>query len=467
MDINGKNIVWLTIDSVRADRTTPGGYNRNTTPNLADIVSSENGAWFKNCISQTRWSPASIASMFTGAYLSTHQVGISSPDVQKLPNSFDTMPELLSEDGYSTFGLSENTFLSSRTGLDRGFDKFSFPLMKNLPTAVGIRSMLKYAGNIQQYGPGFTTDPRKHNRTYMLTSTAKRWVRDAAEEEAPFFLYFHMNNTHYPYTPPKPFLKPLAKEIGIPAETIIQYSLDIFDDVYELVANDLPLSNDQWNAINAAYDAEIAYADHLAGELIRYIKSETTNDTIFIITADHGETFGEHGWLGHHTVISEELLHVPMVVEGLDGINHQQANLVQHIDITRTLLESLGIESTQFEGVNLTEETRSYALSQRAPRHSDKKKLIDRNESYDISKHHWEALNVIRDSRFKLLTDGELTELYELPDEENNVIDEYPDHGSELRKELNDRLPEFAIEESGEKADLDDLHDRLENMGYI
>ena len=468
-DADSPNIVWVTIDSIRADRTTLGGYHRRTTPNMERIAESSGGDWFGNCISQTRWTPASTSSILTGTYLSTHQVGITSPDVEKLRPELRTAPELLSDRGYRSFGASTNQYFCSATDLDRGFDRFIFPTARNLHRTVGLPAMVDYLRNITRYGPGLSTDLRSRNAVSMVAYAAKRWMRDVASDGDPFFTYIHFNKTHYPYNPPPYFLKPFAEEIGIPVETIMDHSDDIFEDVFGRVADGLPLTGEEWASIEAAYDAELAYVDHIVGELFDYVRSEIDDDVIFVVTADHGEAFGEHGWIGHHVIVSDELVHVPLVVHGLPEISDQRDELVQHVDLMRTILEYAGCSSSQFEGINLADDTRSHALVQRAPRENDREKLLDRNGDFETDLYRWDAVNCIQDKRFKLVTGEEGDELFELPDEETNVIDEYPDVAAELAAKLEEQLPRFAVKgRGGERAEFDDaMYQRLSDMGYL
>lgn len=465
------NIVWITIDSVRADHTTMGGYDRDTTPHLDRIADANEGNWFDTCISQTRWSPASTASILTGTHLSTHGVGVKSPETRTLPKSLQTMPELLSKVGYESFGISGNQYFGPSTDMNRGFDQFILPEPKNFHKTVGISAMFNYLRNIRKFG-ALTTDKSRHNLALMLTHTAKKWAKSTAERGSPIFLYMHYNDTHYPYTPPRYFLEPYAEEINQSVDEVIDRSQEILSDVFECVADGLPIDSADMAALTAAYDASIAHHDHIIGELFDYIRDNVPGKTIFVITADHGETLGEHGWLGHHVVVSDELLHVPMVTHGLEVTNGATTTPVQHLDFTRTVLELVNAGHDQFEGVNLERDTREFAIAQRAPRWSDLEKLKEKNEKYEGDNHRWDAVNLIHDGKFKYATSDESApdQLFLLPDESTNRIDDFPNVAETLAAELEVRLPEFANESTtgGEPGEFDEkARKRLEAMGYI
>lgn len=454
------------MESVRADHTSLNGYERETTPNLRRIADLPDGESFDRCFSTGRWTPPSTASILTGTHPTTHTVGLHYPLVNTLPESIETLPGLLGDGEYDSFGLGGSAYIASGTELDRDFDQFLDLHAKNLPSSVGIRGILSYLANVSNYGPGLTLDRLRHKMAYMMLYRAKRLIRTHVASENPFFMYMHINDSHYPYTPPKPFLEPFADEIGLTPEHIVSTSLDIFDDIYENVADGLPLSQDELDAIVAAYDAEIAHVDHFIGELFDFVRSTVAEDTIFVVTSDHGEVLGEYGWLGHHLLCANELFHVPLVVHGLPEIHHQTGDILQHIDLTRTIAELNGAASDQFEGVDLTADRREYAVGQRAAQNPDK--LLDLNPEYDIDRFRFDPVNCIWDGEFKLVVGEDGDELFELPDETANVIDEHPEVARELRSELAERLPKLPKTNRRDPAEFDDVAmDRLRDMGYI
>lgn len=463
------NIVWITMESARSDHTSPGGYERETTPNLQRIADLPDGEWFGKGFASTRWTPASTASILTGTLLSTHTVGIHSPAVNRLPDSLQTMPELLDDLGYTSFGIGNNAYITTGTDLDRGFDRFLDPKPENLHRTVGLGGIFEYVRNIGTYGPGLSLDKRRHKMAPMTTHAVKKWMRSHRSREDPFFVYIHYNDSHYPYTPPEHFLAPFADEIGAPAERIFQHSFDVYADVFRKVTEGLPLTEEQWDSIVAAYDAELAFVDHFIGELFDYVQETVPGDTIFVITGDHGEVFGEHGWLGHHVLYAKELFHVPMVVHGLPEIQHQADEFVQHIDVTRTIAELAGVESDQFDGIDLTRDVRQFAAGQRANRENDRNSLLERDRNFETSRYRWDAVNCLWDEEFKLVSGTENEdELFELPDETENVIDDFPEVASELRRQLKTYLPRFPETDERNPADFsDEAYERLRDMGYI
>lgn len=82
----------------------------------------------------------------------------------------------------------------------------------------------------------------------------------------------------------------------------------------------MPFSPDEWDALKAMYDAEIAYADEFVGTPFNYVQRVTTGETVFVVTGDHGDPFGEQGVLGHDLVLGDNLTNVLMIVSAMDGL---------------------------------------------------------------------------------------------------------------------------------------------------
>ncbi|MFB6130345.1 MAG: sulfatase-like hydrolase/transferase, partial [Salinigranum sp.] len=133
------NIVWLTLESTRSDHCSLYGYGRETTPEL-DALAAERGARaFGDCHAHGIWTRSSSASILTGTYPTHHTVGLDTDS--RLPDELDTVPELLGRAGYTTACVSPNPNLSSSSGLDRGFDRFTYVSGATLLEACPYRSL--------------------------------------------------------------------------------------------------------------------------------------------------------------------------------------------------------------------------------------------------------------------------------------------------------------------------------------
>src|SRR6056297_3311839 len=135
------NVIWLTLDSLRQDHTTMGGYHRETTPQIQAIANRSDGTSYSSCSSHSRSSATSIPSILSGTYPSRH--GTYYEGRSGFPDELPLVAELLQDVGYHTAAVSNNGYASSLTGVDRGFDEFTLLGSKPLDIlrSAGLRSV--------------------------------------------------------------------------------------------------------------------------------------------------------------------------------------------------------------------------------------------------------------------------------------------------------------------------------------
>lgn len=282
-----RNILLISLDTVRADFM--GGESRGVrlTP-WFDRLTSE-GTLFRQAISTFSSTSASHMSLFTGTYPATHNVRHA---VHQLSSDIATLPEILGRNGYATAAVTENAMLLAGSGFSRGFDSYR----EN-------KESLKHTGSIDRtFGQGV------------------EWLEEHHDEL--FFLFLHTYEAHSPYAP-KPEVLAELPEVDPEAEGLGKKDVN-------------------WERTKRAYAAEVHYTDsrleHLFGELRRL---GLLDDTLVVITADHGEEFGEHGNLGHAKTIFDEVLRVPLLFWAPDHVPEGRVSeeLVSLIDIPPTILE--------------------------------------------------------------------------------------------------------------------------------
>ncbi|WP_435074287.1 sulfatase [Halorubrum sp. HHNYT27] len=465
------NVVWITLESVRAANTSVCGYDRETTPNLERIASESEGTAFQRCFSQSMWTPASSASILTGTYLFEHRVGYDGKAKEPLPPGVATLPELLQDRGYQTACFTPNAYLSEATGLDRGFERYHHALLRRAFHEPETRTAaLKYLLRAWEYGPGFSLNVRRHNQTYIMRETLKGWLDDLAADGDPFFLYTHCPNPHLPYAPPRKWIDRFTDDIAYSTEEALELSLDTYasrDRMIQRIVDGCPFSDDEWEALKAMYDAEIAYADEFVGALYDHVQELNAGKTIFVVTGDHGDLFGEQGVLGHNLVLDDHLTNVPMVVSGIEGLDHAKDDPVQHIDVTRTVAEQLGVSHDQFSGVNLKDTVPDGAISQRGIPHFDE--YLEADPAFDTSRYHATPMTAFRTGEFKYVKGSEKAELFELPDEETDVSDEHPAVRDDLDKRLEAQLLDMTTPDSGttEATYSAAMEQQLTDLGYL
>lgn len=467
-----KCIIWIVYDSIRADHTGLSGYDTETTPHLQRIASAPTGEAFQNAISHGIWSLPSSASMLTGTYPSYHNTGLQN---EVLPDQIPTIPQRLSEHGWRTVGISANSYFTSETGLDRGFDEFirlrTSPLSEaNILSTAGPWTLLKFLANLRRQSGGFTTDMRRHSSNYVVNEIIKRQLTELYRSDDPFFLYAHLPGAHHPYAPPKPFRERLFDAENLPANPA-DFAVTHTTDIYDEIAMGCNFTTEEWNAIRAAYDACIAHTDAIAGDLFDHIQTLSDEQTVTVMTADHGDLLGERDLLSHKLVVHDALVNVPLVVHGLPALVGQSEEVVQHSDLMRTLLGLVGVPTEGINGVDLTQSSRDIAISQRGATSytNTTEKLTEINPDFDTDQFSAGLLTGVRTDRFKLVDENGRRPLYELPDEANDVSDRYPDH----RNRLADALAEWRAEHdervrTSMSADFSSgAKQRLRDLGYI
>lgn len=460
-----RDVIWITLESVRQERTSIGGHERETTPNLLSLAESLRGAAFEQCFSHDIWTRSSSASILTGLPPSAHRTW---SDSAKLPGAIETIPEAFRDEGYRTVCVSPNPQLSPSTGLDQGFDTFHYIDRSTLLDEVPVRSLLKWALMISHHSAGPTLDGQQHCLGYLFNEIAKRHISHANRDDQPLFLYVHHGDSHHPYCPPKSWMDHFWDNIAISQGDARDYTLEVSRTLHRTIAEDDPLSGDELEALKTLYDTTVRYVDHLTGRLIEFAESEL-DDPVIVVTGDHGELFQEHGLFAHMLVTHSAVSNVPLVVSGIDDL--PDGGLVQHADVMEMVCSDLGINHPVPVGQDIREEPREFAVTQRGGERAQKKldEITQHNPDFDVEAFHTAALTAIRSTEWRYQRSAEGAELFAVRDGERDVSEENP--------ELVDRLDNWLtnwIETSGEPvgdveaAEFDDqLESRLSELGYL
>lgn len=455
------NVIWITLDSVRADHTSLDGYERDTTPELASVAAAGHG--FPNCIAHSRATLSSSGAILTGLAPSRSTLGIYG---QVLPEDVRTVPERFREAGYRTAALSGNSFVGPETGLDRGFDRYQWLTSSTMHT-LGPRVLLGYLRNIRKHSAGLSLDPSKHSTPYLMNALAKRWIADLRDDR-PFFYYLHYNEPHRPYYPPLAYRERFTDDIDASPAEAGEIAMRVHRNLHEIIADGTDLSDREWEALHAMYDAEIAYTDMMLGRLLRWIREQDLGDTIVVVTADHGELFGEYGLLSHKFVLHDGVTRVPLVLSGLDdSLVVGDEDVVQHVDVMRTLLARAEADTDGMLGYDLREDRREFAISQRGP--PDFEPMVRHNPDYDTDRFHDGLLTALRTADWKYQQSEDRSDLFDLPDEDADVQTEHSDVTERLAGWLSAWLEENGqpVAQSREGDFSEATKRQLRELGYI
>ncbi len=332
------NIVFIVLDTVRADHLSSYGYSRPTTPNLDRLARA--GVLFENAIAPTSWTLASHASMFTGLLPHQHGADWSRP----LPRDPRTLADVLRSRGYETAGFVANfNYCQRGWGIGRGFETYvddSESLRRNLAgTLLGTALIQPVYQNFCRFDYLERQDAREMNRQVF------GWLRRRSTR--PFFLFLNYFDCHSPYLTEPPYDHRFGK-----------LSDKLVHKLFEALQSKDPargFTATEQASLVAGYDDCLAFLDEHVGRLLDLLqRSPEGRNTIVIITSDHGEAFGEQGWYSHGYNLYREVLHVPLIITG-PGIpkDVRIRRLVRTRDLFSTVLDLAAGGKTPFSPYSL------------------------------------------------------------------------------------------------------------------
>ncbi len=353
--LDNPNIVILLGDTLRPDYLGCYGNTTGASPNI-DVMAAE-GLRFKNAYANAPWTLPSHASLFTGfppkAHGQTH-AAVHRQGARRwvdtgvaLPRRFETIASTLKGIGYQTHGMSQNVWVGSGSTQDYGFDRF-WPLWNET-----------WKENVDQYvfsGAGAALHKTAH--------FVRRFLREFRNPDQPFFLFINNMICHLPYTPPDRLRRRFVD--GPPRKDLSQVKTDTW--LLKKQAGDLG-EDEMWH-LRDLYQAEVAAFDEAVGQIVRELKREKLLDTtLFVVTSDHGECIGHHGFFDHLFNMFDDLLRVPLIIRHPKlPAGRVRRELVQLTDMFPTILQLLGRNET---GKELKLPGRPLPLD-RAPDESDR-----------------------------------------------------------------------------------------------
>jgi arylsulfatase A-like enzyme len=421
------SLILITIDTLRADRLGCYGYSRNTSPAIDGLA--RKSILFRNAITPRAKTTPAIASILTGLYPHTH--GLRSNWVP-LEEEFITLAEILREKGFRTGAVVGNYMLKRKySGLDQGFDTFD-DRMTTRELHRNLREKTAEEVNQSVFG----------------------WLEENRNNQ--FFLWVHYQDPHGPYTPPAEYRGQFGRdrEDPVAAEEIPRYQR----------LPDIPVSDGKIdaNAYRAAYDEDIRYCDDFIGRLVEKLEELELADTLIILTADHGESLGEHGYYFEHgKYVYDQSVRVPFLVYSPGKFDpriiEEQVNIM---NITPTVLEILDCPiPPEIEGRSLLSLIRGETTE------GDEYIFIESMNRYKaVRDRQWKYIKNISTGK------EELYELEKDPGEEYNRADEYPAVTAALSRKVeawlnpNDRIP---LKELNEMRINKEERKALFSLGYL
>jgi arylsulfatase len=309
-----QNVILLSLDALRADHLSCYGYARDTSPTLDELAADN--LMCANAFSASSHTREAVASLLTGE----HPNRAAGTNYQLAAEPISSVAQRA---GLTRGGFHSNPFVSRAYGFDEGFDVFDDDLH------LGQHKIIALAQRVLD-----KLRNRHYARAKIINERAFKWL-DSLEDVDRFFLWNHYMDTHGPYEPPAEYRERYTDEYISDRTAGSLYKRAIKDPE--------SITDAERKLLVDYYDAEIRYIDDRLAEFFESLRRrDLLDDSLVIITADHGDAFGEHDYYEHPRQLHEELVHVPLIVVHPDIEPATIETAVSTTDIAATISQVLG-----------------------------------------------------------------------------------------------------------------------------
>jgi arylsulfatase A-like enzyme len=495
---DGRNVLFVVMDTVRKDHLSVYGYDRPTTPGLEAFASE--AAVYEGAVAQAPWTLPVHASLFTGLYPSQHRARQENPYLEGATTLAETLAST-----HRTACYSSNAWITPYTHLTDGFDDqdnffevmpggfLSGPIarawkaMNDSPTLRRVADWMVSVGNeIHEYT---ASSEGADSKTPQVIDRSREFIADAEADGEHWFQFVNLMDAHLPYHPPDEHREEFAP--GVDSTAVCQNSKE-----YNSGARDI--DDDEWADIRGLYDAEIRHIDAELTRLFDWLKAEGHwEDTLVVVCADHGELFGEHDLYGHEFCIYDPLVNVPCMVKHPDLEAGRYDGQFELLDLYHTVLDHADVETGDGDSVDL-DPTRSLLDDT----HSDRErgeyafveysrpvvelkqlegKAADAGITLDEDSRFYSRMRAARRTDGKYIRNERIPDEFYRLDEDPDETDDRIDGGDPVKAEVEAALSEFedrvADEWDGDPStddgdgELDGMSDtakeRLQDLGYM
>jgi len=441
-----KNVVLFVIDALRADHLGCYGYDKNTSPNIDKLA--KEGIKFNNAFCCANITDPSLTSIMSGRYPISHGIRnhgvnkITKKEIKKYHKSNTTLlSEVLKEKRYKTIGLDWLGRWHTN-----GFGYYSGNIKKSRSFRFGKKFLNKIPDSISGKIKRIYHSRKKDNSSLSNMPNAKELIEESksviSKDENPFFLLVHMWDTHTPYNvnAPRRMCSKFLDENGEDLETVFK---KIKREGWENFLRNATDGCETTSEVDATYDSAIKFVDNQIGEFVKFLKEKNLyEDTIIVITSDHGESLTEHGIYYDHHGLYDQTTRVPLIITNLGLDFSEVEGLIQHVDLFPSILDELGIgyKHLDIDGKSIcglrnddTDDIRPYIYCEETLT-TDKRMIRTKRWKYIKAKSKNSL--VCSNCGFKHGDEKELYNLVNDPEEKNNVYDENIDISSDLDRKL-------------------------------
>lgn len=495
------SVILITVDTLRADYVS--GYGLDITPRIKEL--STDAVLFEKCFSPSPWTIPSHATLFTSLVPSSHgstwidQEESSEAIFRPLGEDIKTLAEVLKENGYITAAFIANGILfSTSSGMNQGFDDyFDNPHPYNeglvlMPSFLGLLHFRVNSNKLRRaieridslfikmanyiYDVNYRWFPLNYENIHLPTQKGAdninhdvlKWIEN--NDNTPFFLFINYFEPHEQYIPHEGFMSDIIR--GYKGQINYKsfprgYSCRFMNDPSILSSSDIEY-------LKALYIGEVRFVDHHIGMLLNDLKKRGLyDDSLIILTSDHGESLGDHNLLNHGNFLYNELLHVPFLVKFPDNKygGRRKTKLVGLIDVMPSLLKVIGIDSVK--GMQGNDNMFDFSFSSDADDRFIAGEVYRTKRFINCDKKFDRDLHSLISSEWKIIEASNGTrELYNMvkdPGELLSVDSENP----EVFQYLIDRLQEYFSDKRREGGDdileetKKDIMEKLKALGYV
>lgn len=483
------NVAVVVMDTARARETVRSDYRDATLPTL-DRLARE-GTEYTQAFASAPWTLPSHASLFTGTYPSKHG---AHADHKHLDDDLPTLAEAFQASGYETIAISNNTWISEEFGFARGFDTmYKTWQFVQTDTDLGEVARTKRGGemvrtlarrlvdgnpaiNVANALYGQFLRKRNDDGARRTNEWLGEWLANRRRDD-PFFLFVNYLEPHLEYRPPR-----ALAERFLPDGVTYDEAMDVPQNAWEYITGTTDLTDRELRTLHALYQAEISYLDRRIGELRETLEgADEFEDTVFVVTSDHGENIGDHGLMDHQYCLYDTLLRVPLVVHGKGFDTGRVDDLVQLTDLAPTLLDAAEVDALEMrrelQGRSFHPDAgtdpREHVIAEYMAPQPSIEALRERigvlpDDIVRLDR----SLRAIRTEEAKLIhgSDGS-REFYDVWNDAGEVTDiaiGEPERVAELEDRLDDWLNSFEHATASGSASMSTAtKNRLEELGYL
>lgn len=450
-DAGPPHVVVIILDTVRADAIGAVLEGQSITPYIDGLIAES--TVFSQAFTPAPWTVPSHASLFTGRY--PHEHGARHGHY-RLDSQTDTLAERLEARGYRTAGFTCNPWLNQGSGFSQGFDVYREPFRM--------------------------ADAAPDKGAAAATEMILEWLDQRKAQDPPFLLFVNYLEAHLPYAPPKAILDTL--NLTARGSTSQEFSIP---EAERHITGEQPVSEDRLEQVKRLYLAEVHYLDQQVRRIVDALRQRGWLDnTLLIITSDHGEHLGEHGLTGHEFSLHQPVLHIPLLIRcpGVMPKGRRVSMPASLVDLLPTVLAVVDEKTgaSDLSGVNLLDLVHADPDQDRpvVAEYARPERLIhgywqSRHPRADLSRYDV-SLRSVRDGGFKYIVSGSgeerLFDLKDDPPETHDISADAPDRLASLRSLLHRLLGPVGADASGPGGSppggMDaEQRERLRALGYV